>query len=169
MTLIELASLLLVLGLAGVCGGISWVAAGPLAAALGWLGGAAFFPLLAALVCQIEPFFTGRPHWPACGRCGGNDHRLEPWLGRTVVRCACGERYLRRGRQFLHVTAAGASRPYLRWRILRGWIDEQTPDAPATWTPYRNDDTQLNPPSASPRTRSTGETATGQPGSSTNG
>lgn len=139
MTLIELLVLYIVFGL-GLAGGIAagvvfgWPFAIP-----GTIGGMALLPFLVWLGFLIEPCFTGRPCWPPCRRCGDADHVIEYTMERFLVRCACGRRYVRRGRQCLIVTPGGGTRPYLRWHLLRGWQDEQTLSAPETHAPYRDE------------------------------
>lgn len=88
-------------------------------------------------VCLIEPFFTGRPEYPRCGRCGAERYKVEWEMRRLIAHCSCGASYTRRGRQFLIVTAGGGSRPYLRWHLLRGWIAEHGPETAERLAPYR--------------------------------
>lgn len=101
-------------------------------------------------VWLVAPLLTGRPEWPACAGCGEQRYRAGWVMARVVALCPCGSMYLRRGRQFLALTDGGASRPYLRWAILR-WVDERgAADVPCC-APYRDDRGGVSASSASCR------------------
>lgn len=109
----------------------------PLGAALGIFVGPLLIVGLLAACAYIGAWFTGRPHWPACACCGSTRSTPEWAHGHVCVRFACGRRYVRLGRRCLQVLPGGASRPYLRWHILRGWVDDPAPHAPRIAAPYR--------------------------------
>ncbi len=90
------------------------------------------------MVFTVESELTGRPYWPACTACGAVDFTRESLPGPTIMRCACGRRYVRHGRQCRHALPGGASRPHLLWRVFRGWTPDKDPSstAPAD-LPYR--------------------------------
>ena len=139
MNLIEVVAVFAIVGLGVSCGAVA-SDGGAVCGVLGALAGLGFFPLLGLAAVHIEPTFTGRPHWPRCSDCGGGDYRFDWSLGHCLARCACGAGHVRRGRQFLRVLADGATRPYLRWRPLRGWVDDSTPTADEARAPYRDHD-----------------------------
>lgn len=109
----------------------------PLGAALGVFAGPLVVLAVLTMCGYIGAWFTGHPQWPPCACCGSTRSTLEWRHGHLCARFACGRRYVRRGRQCLQVLPGGASRPYLRWRFLRGWVDDPAPHAPPVAAPYR--------------------------------
>lgn len=140
MNLIEGILVLTMLG--GAIGGVSVAILhdmGPLVVMSAALAGALVIPVgLGAVVYVIwlvESAITGDPYWPACTACGERDFKLEPSPGPTIVRCVCGQRYARNGRQCRLALPGGASRPHLRWRAFRGWTEDHEPSAATSASP----------------------------------
>ncbi|MBA3545339.1 MAG: hypothetical protein H0T76_02535 [Nannocystis sp.] len=143
MTLIEPLLSLMILGSAigaasvAICQGM-----GPVFVVFAALAGGLTVPVVLGavvyVICAIEAGLTGRPYWPACTACGAVDFELEPLPGPATVRCGCGQRYVRHGRQCRQALPGGASRPHFRWRVFRGWAhdNDASSTAPAD-PPYR--------------------------------
>lgn len=117
---------------------------GPLFAVVGALVGALAVPAVlitaAYLVIATVSVFTGRPYWPACTACGAAEFTREAVPGPPIMRCECGQLYVRNGRQCRLALPGGASQPHLRWHPLRGWTRD--PNASSTTSadlPYRDD------------------------------
>lgn len=136
MTLIELLAVLAPVGLATV-GFIAGAAHGPMFAVFSALACAASLPLLGLLIASVEGTLSGRPFWPACRSCPRPEYEFVRELGRSVARCVCGASYVRHGRQCLHLLPGGATRPFLRWRPLRGWVLEGAANVDHAGAPYR--------------------------------
>jgi hypothetical protein len=126
MNVLELAAVALVL-LAGYFAGAlvggrfglpGWVA--------GWLlGMAGASGALYALRKSLDLWYRHFPLRPVCAkeRCGEQDYEfIRHEQGGTLFRCKCGDLYLRRGRQFLHVTSSGGTEQFQEYRgLFRRW------------------------------------------------
>ena len=111
---------------------------GPMFVLIGALGAPVGLIAVVRVLCFSISMVTGRPYWPACTACGAVDFTYEGGTGPSIVRCACGRRYVRRGRQCRHVLPGGASRPHLRWRPILGWTDAGSTPTPRADRPYRD-------------------------------
>jgi len=102
----------------------------------------AFFGTLAALLVYdyFDSWRTGRPHWPACSHCGATKLSFDRAREQSIATCPCGARYVRHGHEYREVLPGGASRPYLRWRPFRRWVDVRTADTTPDLAPYRGSD-----------------------------
>lgn len=137
MTLIELFVVLALLGFC-VLGYTVGSASGSVPGVIGAFAGVACLPVLGLIAVQVERALTGRPSWPVCS-CGRDEYGFEWIHGRCVARCECGAAYVRRGRQCLRLLPGGVTRPFMRWRPLRGWTPEDSPESDDPRTPYRDD------------------------------
>lgn len=136
MNIIELAALALIL-VAGYFAGMlvgdrfglpGWIA--------GWLvgmsgaGGALY-----GLRKLLELWYRRFPLRPICAnqRCGELEYEFIRHEDRgSLFRCKCGDFYLRRGRQFLHVTPSGGKEQFREYRgLLRRWQPARR-DSPAS-------------------------------------
>jgi hypothetical protein len=95
---------------------------------LGGLIGFLFVPVVVILWALFMSLAVdGIPVHPSCrnGCCRGSDYELRRFDREFYWVCKCGDRYTRRGRQFLQVTDDGEMIPCRIWRPFRGWFPEE--------------------------------------------
>lgn len=85
----------------------------------------------------LDALLHGRPHIPPCEPCGSASFTCDRAHGTVAWTCACGRRYVRHGRQCRQLLPGGATRPYRRWRPLRGWQAERAEIVDPASLPYR--------------------------------
>lgn len=79
------------------------------------------------LLTVFSLWYLWRPLRPRCktGKCRANDYAIVSVSSSgTVFICTCGDKYLRKGREFMHVHENGESEPYMiydnpfgRWHL----------------------------------------------------
>jgi hypothetical protein len=134
--LIEFVVILLILacGAGGsIYGGAAFGAFGYLA---GFVVGAAALPVVAIVYVRFdEILYRGRPLLPPCD-CGseGETWTIERSGRHWAYHCACGRRYVKRGRRVFRLTPSGKLEPYRLWRPFGPWLPDSQRQ---TQSPYR--------------------------------
>jgi hypothetical protein len=74
-------------------------------------------------ITWIEP----SPELPTCikGKCSGNEYSLESIKKKIgyFYTCKCGDKYLRKRRILMRISAEGIEAPYMKWVPFRGWFN----------------------------------------------
>lgn len=145
MSLIEIFGVLAMLGgIVGASATAVVLGAGPLFVVVAALAGALVGPVvLGALLWAVGVVMSmveGESYWPVCARCGARAFERGWVAGHNAARCACGRVYVRRGRECRELLVGGATRSYMRWRLLRGWrgVDDAS-GRPSADSPYRDE------------------------------
>jgi hypothetical protein len=66
---------------------------------------------------------NGCCHGPS-GFSNEGDYKIQEVESEFYMVCKCGDRYQRRGKQFVLVNEDGSESPYLIWRRFRGWFPD---------------------------------------------